>query len=142
MGRPDLPDPAHHEEYPCKRGVSHSSALIGRAEWMSCKTLGRSPPPSVRVSSGFTITAGMKEMFGMSLIARPWQKVCLFVILVYGISAPFEYLAIQSGSMGGGGGLYALGGMWSPAVAAMIMKLLFRKETAPFGKLFFCVGLR
>lgn len=100
---------------------------------MSCKTLGGSPPPSVRVSSGFTITAGMKEMFGMSLIARPWQKVCLFVMLVYGISAPFEYLAIQSGSMGGGGGLYALGGMWSPAVAAMIMKLLFRKETAPFG---------
>jgi len=62
-----------------------------------------------------------------------WQRVGFFVILTYAISAPFEYMAIVAGSMGAAGGLYALGGMWSPGIAAFITALVFRKEVGSFG---------
>jgi membrane protease YdiL (CAAX protease family) len=35
--------------------------------------------------------------------------------------------------MGAAGGLYALGGMWSPGIAAFITAIVFRKEVGPFG---------
>ena len=69
----------------------------------------------------------------VSKIPRVWQRVGFFIILTYAISAPFEYLAIVSGSMGAAGGLYALGGMWSPGIAAFITAAVFRKEVGPFG---------
>jgi membrane protease YdiL (CAAX protease family) len=68
-----------------------------------------------------------------SSLSKPWQRVSLFVILTYAISAPFEYLAIRAGNMGAAGGLYALGGMWSPGIAALIMKAIYRKEIGPLG---------
>jgi membrane protease YdiL (CAAX protease family) len=69
----------------------------------------------------------------LSKIPRVWQRVGFFVLLTYAISAPFEYLAIAAGSMGAAGGLYALGGMWSPGIAAFITAAVFRKEVGPFG---------
>lgn len=69
----------------------------------------------------------------VSKIPRVWQRVGFFIVLTYAISAPFEYLAIVSGSMGAAGGLYALGGMWSPGIAAFITAAVFRKEVGPFG---------
>jgi len=66
-------------------------------------------------------------------IPRVWLRVGFFVVLTYAISAPFEYLAIVAGSMGAAGGLYALGGMWSPGIAAFITAAVFRKEVGPFG---------
>jgi uncharacterized protein len=69
----------------------------------------------------------------LSKIPRVWQRVGLFVLLTYAISAPFMFLAIISRSMGAAGGLYALGAMWSPAIAAFITKIAFRKEVDDFG---------
>jgi membrane protease YdiL (CAAX protease family) len=69
----------------------------------------------------------------VSKIPRVWQRVAFFVLLTYAISAPFEYLAIVAGRMGAAGGLYALGGMWSPGIAAFITAAVFRKEVSPFG---------
>jgi CAAX protease family protein len=69
----------------------------------------------------------------VSKIPRVWQRVWFFVILTYAISAPFEYMAIVAGSMGAAGGLYALGGMWSPGIAAFITVAVFGKEVGPFG---------
>jgi membrane protease YdiL (CAAX protease family) len=66
-------------------------------------------------------------------IPRVWQRVGFFILLTYVISAPFEYLAIVGGGMGAAGGLYALGGMWSPGIAAFITATVFRKEVGPFG---------
>ncbi len=66
-------------------------------------------------------------------VPRVWQRVAFFVLVAYGISAPFEYLAISAGSMGASGGLYALGGMWSPGLAAFITAAVFREEVDPFG---------
>jgi membrane protease YdiL (CAAX protease family) len=62
-----------------------------------------------------------------------WLRVGCFVLLTYAISAPFEYLAISSGSMGAAGGLYALGGMWSPGIAAFLTAAIFRLRIASFG---------
>jgi uncharacterized protein len=59
--------------------------------------------------------------------------VSVFIVLTYGISAPFEYLVIAEGRMGAAGGLYALGGMWSPGIAAFITALVFRQPVAAFG---------
>ena len=61
------------------------------------------------------------------------QRVGVFVLLTYVISAPFEYLAISAGSMGAAGGLYALGGMWSPGIAAFITTVIFRQPIRSFG---------
>jgi membrane protease YdiL (CAAX protease family) len=69
----------------------------------------------------------------MKKIPRVWQRIGLFIILTYAISAPFEYFVIVAGEMGGANGLYALGGMWSPGIAAFIMMAVFRKEVGPFG---------
>jgi membrane protease YdiL (CAAX protease family) len=69
----------------------------------------------------------------VSKIPQAWRRVAFFVLLAYGISAPFEYLAIAAGSMGAKGGLYAIGGMWSPGIAAFITAAVFRKEVDPFG---------
>jgi uncharacterized protein len=62
-----------------------------------------------------------------------WQRVGVFVLLTYAISAPFEYLAISAGSMGAAGGLYALGGMWSPGIAAFMSAVIFRQRIGSFG---------
>jgi membrane protease YdiL (CAAX protease family) len=69
----------------------------------------------------------------VSKVPRVWQRVGLFLVLTYAISAPFEYLAIVAGSMGAAGGLYAIGGMWSPGIAAFITAAVFRKEVGSFG---------
>jgi membrane protease YdiL (CAAX protease family) len=69
----------------------------------------------------------------VSKLPRVWQRVGFFVVLTYAISAPFEYLAILAGSMGASGGLYAIGGMWSPGIAAFITATVFRKEVGAFG---------
>jgi CAAX protease family protein len=66
-------------------------------------------------------------------IPRVWQRVGLFVLLTYVFSAPFEYSVIVAGNMGSAGGLYALGGMWSPGIAAFITAAAFRKEVGSFG---------
>src|SRR5512140_294469 len=61
------------------------------------------------------------------------QRVGIFVLLTYAISSPFEYLVISAGSMGAAGGLYALGGMWSPGIAAFITAAIFRQPIRSFG---------
>ncbi len=76
---------------------------------------------------------GFNEHRMLRNVPRIWQRVGLFILLTYAISAPFEYLAISAGSMGAANGLYALGGMWSPALAALITVAVFRKEVDPFG---------
>ncbi|MBU1011968.1 MAG: CPBP family intramembrane metalloprotease [Bacteroidetes bacterium] len=69
----------------------------------------------------------------LAKIPRTWQRVGLFVVLTYVISTPFMFLAIINGSMNAAHGLYALGGMSSPSVAALITVLIFKKEVGSFG---------
>lgn len=60
-------------------------------------------------------------------------RVGAFVLLTFALSAPCQYMVISSGNMMAGGGLYALGGMWSPGIAAFIIAALFRQRISSFG---------
>jgi membrane protease YdiL (CAAX protease family) len=62
-----------------------------------------------------------------------WRRIITFVFITYGISSIFMYLAISAGSLKTGGGLVALGGMWSPGIAAILTQLLYRKSFREFG---------
>ena len=62
-----------------------------------------------------------------------WKRIITFVFITYGISSIFMYLAIRAGSMGAGGGLVALGGMWSPGIAAFLTQLIYKKSLRNFG---------
>lgn len=61
------------------------------------------------------------------------KRLITFVFFTYGISSIFIYWAISSGSLRAGGGLAALGGMWSPGIAAILTQFLYRKSLREFG---------
>jgi uncharacterized protein len=61
------------------------------------------------------------------------KRLVTFVVLTYGISSIFMAWAISAGSIGAGGGLAALGGMWSPGIAAILTQLIYRKSLRGFG---------
>jgi len=61
------------------------------------------------------------------------KRIIAFVFITYGISSIFMYLIISAGSLRAGGGLVALGGMWSPGIAAILTQLLYRKSLREFG---------
>jgi membrane protease YdiL (CAAX protease family) len=69
----------------------------------------------------------------MGKIPPVWRLIGVFLLLTYAFSAPFEYLVIVVGRVGAAGGLYALGGMWSPGIAAFITAAVFRKKIRNFG---------
>jgi len=62
-----------------------------------------------------------------------WKRILTFVFFTYGISSIFMYWAISSRSLRAGGGLAALGGMWSPGIAAILTQFLYRKSLREFG---------
>ncbi|MBN1225103.1 MAG: CPBP family intramembrane metalloprotease [Candidatus Aminicenantes bacterium] len=61
------------------------------------------------------------------------KRLVTFVAFTFGISSVFMGWAISSGSMGAGGGLAAMGGMWSPGIAAILTQLSYRKSLRGFG---------
>jgi len=75
---------------------------------------------------------GKEEMI-MERSREAWKRIITFVFITYGISSIFMYLAISAGSLRAGGGLVALGSMWSPAIAAILTQLIFRKSMREFG---------
>ena len=61
------------------------------------------------------------------------RRVGVFVLLTYAIAAPFQFMVISTRNMMAGGGLYALGGMWSPGIAALIAIAIFKMPVRSFG---------
>ncbi len=61
------------------------------------------------------------------------KRILTFIFFTCGISSIFIYWVISSGSLRAGGGLAALGGMWSPGIAAILTQLLYRKSLREFG---------
>lgn len=78
----------------------------------------------------------INELDGDALIENAkeiWKRITTFIILTYSISSIFIYLSISAGDLGAAGGLYGLGGMWSPGIAAILTQLLYRKSIRDFG---------
>ncbi|HXF49184.1 MAG TPA: type II CAAX endopeptidase family protein [Verrucomicrobiae bacterium] len=62
-----------------------------------------------------------------------WKRILIFLLLNFGLSAVFNYLIISSGSFRTGRGMYVLGVMWCPGVAALITCKLCGKSIAELG---------
>jgi membrane protease YdiL (CAAX protease family) len=61
------------------------------------------------------------------------KRIITFIFFTYGISSVFMFCTISSGSLRAGGGLVALGGMWSPGIAAILTQFLYKKNLREFG---------
>lgn len=62
-----------------------------------------------------------------------WKRILIFLLINFGLSAIFNYLIISSGSFRTGRGLYVLGVMWCPGVAALITCRLCKKSISELG---------
>jgi uncharacterized protein len=61
------------------------------------------------------------------------KQLFTFLLLTFALSSVFYFLVIKSGHIGGGGGAYVLGLMWSPGTAAMLTCKLFRRDLGILG---------
>lgn len=53
----------------------------------------------------------------MKFISKP---IPLFLVITFALSSIFYYLIIDAGSLSAAGGMYTLGLMWCPGIAALI----------------------
>lgn len=63
---------------------------------------------------------------------RDQRAIPLFLLLTFGLSSIFYFLAIKGG-LGGGGGAYVLGLMWCPGTAALLTSKLLQRDVAGLG---------
>jgi len=61
------------------------------------------------------------------------RRLITFLLLTLGLSAIFWYLIISAGTLGARGGLYVIGLMWSPGVAAMLTVLIYQGNLRGLG---------
>ena len=71
----------------------------------------------------------------MSVRRNPsgYKRLTTFLLLTLGFSSVFWYLIGTAGSLGARGGLYVLGLMWSPGLAALLTVLVFQKNLRGLG---------
>jgi len=67
--------------------------------------------------------------------ARAWKKIGTYYALTLIFSGTFDAFILHAGKMDMGNGLYVVGAMWSPALAAFVTKRLFgeRIRDLPWG---------
>ncbi|MFZ0792422.1 MAG: type II CAAX endopeptidase family protein [Candidatus Korobacteraceae bacterium] len=65
--------------------------------------------------------------------AKSRRQVVTYLLLVLAFSAVFYFLILRSGKLGGAGGLYVVGIMWCPALAAMATLKLNRRSLSELG---------
>jgi len=61
------------------------------------------------------------------------KRLTTFLLLTFGFSSVFWYLIGAAGSLGARGGLYVLGLMWSPGLAALLTTLIFQRNLRGLG---------
>jgi uncharacterized protein len=61
------------------------------------------------------------------------SQVILYLVLVFAFSSFFYFLILWSGSLRNGRGLYVLGIMWCPALAALLTLRLNRRSISELG---------
>ena len=62
--------------------------------------------------------------------ARVWKKIAVFYALTLGFSGVFNVFILLGGRMDAGNLLYVTGAMWSPGLAALATKRIFREPIA------------
>lgn len=66
-------------------------------------------------------------------MASSRRQVLTYLLFVFLFSSCFYFLIIRSGHVGAGGGLYVVGLMWCPALAALVTLKLNRRSLADLG---------
>ena len=61
------------------------------------------------------------------------RQIITYLLLVFAFSSVFYFLMLKAHSLGGGGGLYALGIMWCPALAGMATLKLNGRNLSELG---------
>jgi membrane protease YdiL (CAAX protease family) len=61
------------------------------------------------------------------------RQVLTFLILTFALSSIFYNLIISAGKLGAGGGLYVLGLMWCPGIAALAPRLVHQRNLRGMG---------
>jgi membrane protease YdiL (CAAX protease family) len=64
---------------------------------------------------------------------NPRAKILIFLALTVGLSSVFWVPLIRAGSIAAGGGLYVLGLMWAPGIAAMLTRLITQRNLRGMG---------
>ena len=61
------------------------------------------------------------------------RRVGTYLVLTFAFSSVFYFLIIRAGTLEGGGGLWVVGLMWSPAAAALLSSLLTARRLSEIG---------
>ncbi|MGI9628020.1 MAG: CPBP family intramembrane glutamic endopeptidase [Longimicrobiales bacterium] len=61
------------------------------------------------------------------------RKVVAYLVLTLLLAAPFYYLILSAGSLGVRGGIYVLGVMWAPGLAAIITRAVHQRDLRGVG---------
>jgi uncharacterized protein len=65
--------------------------------------------------------------------SQPRKKIITFLLLTFLFSSIFYYLILTSGSMHTSGGIYVLGLMWCPGLAAILVQLVYHRNLRDLG---------
>jgi uncharacterized protein len=87
----------------------------------------------ISICSGYDELAAEKGSWIMAQTVRPQSKIIAFLLLTFLFSSIFYYLILSSGSMQASGGIYVLGLMWCPGVAALIVQLVYHRSLRGLG---------
>lgn len=70
----------------------------------------------------------------LSIIKNPaFKKVIVYLALTFTLCIPFYYYIISAGEVEAGGGIYVIGLMWCPGVAALLTRLAFQRNLRGIG---------
>jgi len=61
------------------------------------------------------------------------KPIAIFLSITFALSSIFYFLIIDSGTLSAGNGLYVLGIMWCPGIAAIITMLLLKRNLKHLG---------
>ena len=62
-----------------------------------------------------------------------WRQIVIYVLLVFAFSSLFYFMSLRADNLGGGAGMYVLGLMWCPALAAMATLKANEQDLAELG---------
>lgn len=62
-----------------------------------------------------------------------FKCIGIFLSITFALSAIFYFLIIYSGKLGGGGGQYVMGLMWSPGISALITMKILKRNISDLG---------
>jgi uncharacterized protein len=68
-----------------------------------------------------------------NLTEQKFKPVGIFLSITLALSAVYYFLIIYSGSLRSGWGLFAMGLMWCPGIAALITMKILKRDTADLG---------